>query len=189
MLRYTYRIECTKDLDSIWAGFRENARREIRKAQRRVEVLPLRDVEAFVATLRKMPSRGHQAADESVVRRIADASLSRECLLMLVASDSHGEPVACALLVSDNACLYYLLAERNDHDGASGAPSLLIWESIRHAHERGLAFDFEGSMIQPVERFFRAFGARQLPYVRVTRARSRGQLLLALRSLGRRPPL
>jgi hypothetical protein len=40
-------------------------------------------------------------------------------------------------------------------------------------------FDFEGSMIEPVEKFFRAFGATQMPYFQVKKTNSR---LLKLRS-------
>jgi hypothetical protein len=37
-------------------------------------------------------------------------------------------------------------------------------------------------MLQPVERFFRAFGSRQTPYVRVSRARLHARAALALRA-------
>ena len=37
------------------------------------------------------------------------------------------------------------------------------------AGEHTDVFDFHGSMLQPVERFFRAFGAQQTPYLSVTR--------------------
>ena len=43
-------------------------------------------------------------------------------------------------------------------------------------------FDFEGSMLRPVERFFRAFGGRQVPYLQVSRATRTGRAALALRS-------
>jgi hypothetical protein len=40
-------------------------------------------------------------------------------------------------------------------------------------------FDFEDSMIEPLERFFRAFGAKQIPCFHITKTNSR---LLRLRS-------
>jgi hypothetical protein len=39
-----------------------------------------------------------------------------------------------------------------------------MWEAIKFASTVTESFDFEGSMIEPVERFFRAFGARQTSY-------------------------
>jgi hypothetical protein len=47
-------------------------------------------------------------------------------------------------------------------------------------------FDFHGSMLAPVERFFRAFGARQAPYLRVTRTDPAASLALASRTALRR---
>ncbi len=47
-------------------------------------------------------------------------------------------------------------------------------------------FDFEGSMLKPVERFFRAFGGRQTPYLRVSRATPAARAGLAMRAGWRR---
>jgi hypothetical protein len=52
----------------------------------------------------------------------------------------------------------------------SGATSMVLWQAITFAATVTKRFDFEGSMLEPVERFFRAFGARQTPYFRVTRS-------------------
>ena len=47
-------------------------------------------------------------------------------------------------------------------------------------------FDFEGSMLQPVERFFRAFGARQVQYPHVSRGCSlRGRLAVLAQAYAR----
>jgi hypothetical protein len=51
----------------------------------------------------------------------------------------------------------------------SGAGILLAWEAIRYTHEvlKLPIFDFAGSMILPIERVRRQFGALQKPYFRV----------------------
>jgi hypothetical protein len=54
----------------------------------------------------------------------------------------------------------------------SGANSLCMWEAIKFASTVTKAFDFEGSMIESVERFFRAFGARQVPYFQISKINS-----------------
>ena len=60
----------------------------------------------------------------------------------------------------------------------SGATSLLMWEAIQFAATVTKKFDFEGSMIESVERFVRAFGARQIPYFQITRMSRRMKLLM-----------
>lgn|GEM_PF-4541022 len=51
----------------------------------------------------------------------------------------------------------------------SGASSLLLWEAIRFALQVAERFDFEGSMFEPIERFFRGFGAVQKPYFQISK--------------------
>jgi hypothetical protein len=64
--------------------------------------------------------------------------------------------------------------------------SLLLWEAIQWAMESGRIFDFEGSMIEPVERFFRTFGAHQVPILNIHKERPMmGCLLQASQSLGK----
>ena len=66
------------------------------------------------------------------------------------------------------------------HLRTSGAGSLLIWEAIQRASADSQVFDFEGSMLRPVERFFRAFGGRQTPYPHVSRATRVGAAALTM---------
>jgi hypothetical protein len=81
---------------------------------------------------------------------------------------------------------YYLLAGAEPSLRTSGAGSLLVWEAIGRASAVTDVFDFHGSMLQPVERFMRAFGSRQTPYLRVTRTTPAARLALAARAASQR---
>ena len=48
-----------------------------------------------------------------------------------------------------------------------------MWEAIQFASTVTQRFDFEGSMMEPVEKFFRAFGATQTPYFSISKTPSR----------------
>ena len=80
---------------------------------------------------------------------------------------------AVAYVVWDGNAAYYLLGGADPALRTSGASSLLLWEALRRARDVTDVFDFEGSMLAPVERFFRGFGAVQTPYLRVSRATAR----------------
>lgn len=56
---------------------------------------------------------------------------------------------------------------------SSGAISLLRWESIKYSSSVTKSFDFEGSMIEPIERFMRSFGAIQTPYFAISKTNSK----------------
>lgn len=54
------------------------------------------------------------------------------------------------------------------HEGAGAAT---IWKAIRYAKSKELAtFDFEGSMIPRIERYFRGFGGEIKNYFTLNRA-------------------
>jgi hypothetical protein len=76
------------------------------------------------------------------------------------------------LFVWDSQSCYYLFGAALPAHKNSGAMSLLMWEGIQLAAAKGLSFNFEGSMVESVERFFRSFGARQQPYLSVERHNS-----------------
>ena len=49
---------------------------------------------------------------------------------------------------------------------------LLLWEAIQFSSDVTRKFNFEGSMIKSIEKFFRAFGGRQVPYLEITKTNS-----------------
>lgn len=51
---------------------------------------------------------------------------------------------------------------------SSAAISLCMWAAIKFASTVTKILDFEGSIMEPVERFFRAFCAKQTPYFALT---------------------
>lgn len=176
----TYRLNDLDDLDAIWRGMRENIRREIRKAERRVEIVDDLGLDRFVALAdatfaRQGMDRGFDAA---TLARIDAACERRGARRILFAIDERGRVHAAAYFVWDENVAYYLLGGGDPELRTSGASSLLLWRGIQQAAETSRVFDFEGSMLAPVERFFRAFGARQTPYLVLTR-RSRRATALA----------
>ena len=58
----------------------------------------------------------------------------------------------------------------------AGANTLLYWEAIRLAAEVSRVFDFEGSMVEPIEHYFRGFGGRQTPYFCISKAGLQGEV-------------
>lgn len=184
---YTYALQEIADTDVIWAGLRENIRREIRRAENRAGVsvagdaslddfLKLNDL-TFARQGRKRPY------SHDYVRRLDAACAARDCRRIFIARDSQGRAHAGAYMVWNAESAYYLMGGGDPELRGSGGTSLCMWEAIRFAAGVSRRFDFEGSMIEPVERFFRAFGAEQVPYFKVSRTPSRlAAGLLAIQS-------
>jgi Acetyltransferase (GNAT) domain len=182
--RYTYRLHGLRSSGDLWAGLRDNIRREIRKARKRVEVVDDLGIERFYDVLSKTYERQSIAIPHSLreLERLHAACVAHGAGAMLFARDDAGRVHAAVWVVWDRNGAYYLLAGAAPDLRTSGASSLLAWDAILRAGEHTDVFDFHGSMLQPVERFFRAFGAQQTPYLSVTRMSPALRLALSARS-------
>jgi len=179
--RYTYQLRDLSSEQALWAGPAGNIRREIRKATRRLEVREVTDVERFYRVWAKTFERqGVAAPDRRRLERIDAECAKRDARTILFAYDEVGQVHAVAYTVRDRRTTYYLMGGGDPHLRTSGAGSLLVWEAIRRASADSQVFDFEGSMLRPVERFFRAFGGRQTPYPHVSRATRVGGAALTM---------
>lgn len=187
--RYTYRLNNLCNLELVWSGFQEKVRTDIRKAAKLgVSVERSSDIEAFLdvneMTFRRQGIK--PSYSRSFVKRLFLACQANDAGTIFLARGRDGRVHAGSLLVWNEHCAYYLMGGGDPELRNSGATSLAIWHSIQFAATVSRIFDFEGSMIEPVERFFRGFGAVQSHYFSVTHIRSkRLSTVMELRSMAR----
>lgn len=170
---YTYRLDLNHNEETLWRGLQSNIRREIRKATNRfgVTVRFDCDVGEFLTLNEKTFQRQGKSVpySSSLVEGLDAAAAERQARDILVAEDNRGNLHAGAYIVRDATTAYYLMGGGDHAYRNSGAGSLCLWEAIRSQPENIKVFDFEGSMLESVERFFRAFGAKQVPYFQVSK--------------------
>ncbi|GJG94626.1 GNAT family N-acetyltransferase [Cupriavidus pauculus] len=175
--KYTYVLDDLSDSDAIWNGMQPNIRAEIRKASTRhgLEVRDDLDIEEFITLNKQVFERQGMALPytEDYVRRLDAACVARGARKIFIAVDKEGRRHSGVYLVWDGQVAYYLMGGSDPALRTSGAASLCMWEAIRFASGVARTFDFEGSMLEPVERFFRAFGAEQKPYFLITKTPSK----------------
>lgn len=166
---YTYLLDDLSDTEKIWAGFQEKIRGSVRKAQKELVVTGNHTTDTFVEIQEMTYRRQGRPAPvrRDLVLRLDAACAERGARRMFFAEDSSGRIHAVLYLVWDSRSAYYLMAGADPALRSSGAPTLLLWEAIRFAATVTKRFDFEGSMIESIESFFRGFGGRQVPYLRV----------------------
>lgn len=168
--RYTYVIKDTSNIDDIYKQMRSNIRTDIKKAEsEKIKIMPSNNIVAFYKTNILTFKRQGQKIPYSLdfIQNLDKACVDHNSREILFAKDKKSQIHAVAYLVWDNNEMYYLMGGGDPDLRNSGATSLLMWEGIKLSSEKGLKFNFEGSMIEPVERFFRAFGAKQTPYFQV----------------------
>jgi hypothetical protein len=175
--RYTYVLDNLLDQDALWGQLQQNIRGDIRKAEGRFS-LKVRDdlsLEDFL-TLNNLvfKRQGMQMPySAELVERIDKACAAHNSRKILIAEDSQGRHHAGVYIVWDEHSAYYLMGGGDPELRSSGATSLCMWEAIKFSAGVARRFDFEGSMLEPVERFIRGFGAVQAPYFSITKTPSK----------------
>lgn len=160
----------------LWKGLQVNIRGDVRKAKNKLGVTVREGTLDELLALNDMTfARQNRSAPYSraFVQKLDAAAAARNAHDCLVAEDAQGKLHAGAYIVRSGNTAYYLLGGGNPELRSSGATSLVLWEAICRQPEAVAFFDFEGSMIEPIERFFRALGAVQTPYFRVSHTPSR----------------
>ena len=87
---------------------------------------------------------------------------------LFFAKNTEGAIEAAIYVIFDDKTAYYLAGGATDEGRLRGAMHGLLARAIEEAAAAGCTiFDFEGSMLQGVEPFFRGFGGELTPYFRV----------------------
>lgn len=184
--RYSYVFDDLTDEQALWRGLSQSHRRKITKGGDQYELRYDLDAQVLIDLVTATYAR--QGLDlfvePSLVKRVHAAGLAHDAARQIVAVDRNGRALAAALVVWDANTAYYLIGGRADHDGPDAMP-LVLWDAVKVAAKVSVRFDFEGSMIEGIEQFFRGFGARPEPYSFLTRASRRMKLLLMAQDLAK----
>ena len=171
--RYTYTLDLDSDEESLWKNLDERCRRNVRKARKRVQIEP-GNIDVLINLHKMTFERQHRKPTEQpeILRNIWKQGQERNKAEILVAKTSDGTPCSAAMIAWNSRACYYIAGGSDPQLRDTAANSLVLWSSILEAKNHCKVFDFEGSMLQPIEKFFRGFGARQRGYHRVWKRKS-----------------
>lgn len=171
--RYTYVLENLAASDELWNNLNSSTRSQIRKAEKNLRVSESEDILSLYQFTSANFARQKSKVPYSLafISSLYAACTAKSCGKLFVALDENNQVQASLFLVWDNQSAYYL-AGGTKADATGGAFSLLMWHAIQFAGSVTQRFDFEGSMLEPVERFFRTFGSTQVPYLQVRKFNS-----------------
>jgi hypothetical protein len=180
--RYTYKIFKGQSTGALREQVKDSVRRELAKAERSLQLFVSDDVKPLfdfkVRSFREQKRAFYLTYP--FVKRCFDWCVRQGKGQILYARDEQGNVHAGIVLVWDNNCIYYLFGASAPEYKNSGALTFLLWKGIEMAQVQHKDFDFEGSMLEPVEQFFRNFGATQLPYFQILKCNAP---LLKLKSI------
>jgi hypothetical protein len=170
------------DIESIWNGLLDGTRWEIRKAQKRVQIVVSNDVDKLCKVHEEtFAQQGLRPPRErKFLRMVVEGAISAGRGRIVFANDDHGNTHAVNFLVFDDRSAHYLIGGSDARFRGSGAASLLVWDAIQFAARESKLFDFEGSMVEGISRFFRGFNPEMVPVSHIHRASRRGAIAAAL---------
>lgn len=178
---YTYEYDLSNGIDTLMDCMAPERRNDLKKAEKdNIRIIRSFDYNTVLDLVRKTHIRNKKALNEKQINRIlfefADPSNSFSFIAY-----NHDIPVACSFCVHDKVTSYYLLGGYDDTFKHAGAGALAVWNAVKHSAELGLkTFDFEGSMLVPVEKYFRGFGAKLTDYYTVNRAIAPVEIILKI---------
>jgi hypothetical protein len=168
---YTYIIDDLTNIDFLWNETLENVKTDIRKAKTKFEltVSDMHSIKDFIRLNNLTFERQGKKPpyEEDFVLLINEECIKRNCGKCFFAEDKEGNLHSAVYIVWDENSAYYLWGGSDPQFRNSGANSYCLWEAIKFSASVTKAFDFEGSMIKPFEKFFRAFGGKLTPYFNV----------------------
>ena len=161
--RYSYIIPKSYNSDDVWREMAGNIRRNIQKAEKVLTVYDSDDIDLFYKLNKNIFERQSKKIPYSLsfVKSLDKACVANEARKIYMASDKSGKIHASIYVVFDNTTVYYLMGGSDNELRTGGGTSLLMWHAIQDALDMDLDFNFEGSMIQPIERYFSSFGSMQ----------------------------
>lgn len=172
--KYTYVIEDLTNIDSVWNATNPNIKTDVRKARKILEVVSDISFEEFYRVISLTYKRQNLEITYSFdfLKKVFDETLKHDSGKIFCAVDAQGNTHAVVFLIWDENTAYYLIGGADPELRNSGAASLCVWEAIKFSATVSQTFDFEGSMVEGIERFFRGFGAKQKPYSRIMKFNS-----------------
>lgn len=175
--RYTYRINNLSDFDLIWNGLQTNTRKRIKHCKEDLGIVVRTDlnIDDFIKLNRQVFYRQGMEVpySDDLVYRIDEAASKNKAKQIFIAEDPKGRRHGALFLIWDSNSAYSIMEGSDPELRGIGANSLIRWEAVKFASGVTKHFDFEGSMIEGVERSYRAFGAIQTPYFSITKTNSK----------------
>lgn len=168
---FTYLLDLTMSIEDIWMRMSNERRKNINKGRKDgLSVKKIEDFEVIKNLVVETFSRQKKRIDEFYLNRIFFRFANKNNSFAY-ATYRDTVPIAASFCIYDKNTAFYLLGGYDHKKKHHGAGALSMWEAIKYAKDLGLMyFDFEGSMVPQIERYFRGFGGLLTPYYRVNKA-------------------
>ena len=169
ILRYTYIIEDTSDLNQVMQGYSAKLRNDIKKGQRNTAEIVSLEPDNFYREHEKIFAKQGLPCPFSYelwMRLYCACEANNSCITLCCRNNAE-QITSVAFFVWDENYVYLLMGGSIPEHSSENSFAYLVHRGIAMASEQGKGFDFEGSMIQRIAKAFRDYGGVPMPYYRI----------------------
>jgi Acetyltransferase (GNAT) domain len=167
--KYTYQISLSDSEETLFSHLASEKRKSIRKAESdHIKIERITDFHAIENILLDTFIINKIKFDLKIFQKILYEFSNDANAYAFAAYNEKNEILAATLCLFDKTTAYYLAGGIHQTNSHHGAHVSCMWQSIIYAKSLGIAtFDFEGSMIKNIEKYFREFGGILTPYFEI----------------------
>jgi lipid II:glycine glycyltransferase (peptidoglycan interpeptide bridge formation enzyme) len=178
-VHYTYVINLQNSIENIFSKMTKNRKNDINKAIKdNLIIEKVNDFRVIKDLANETFLRQKKKINQVYLSRILFNFAKNTNSFAFVAMQKE-KPIAMSFCLYDKDNAYYLLGGYDYRNKHHGAGALCLWKSIKYAQKLGLKkFDFEGSMVPQIEKYFRGFGGKLVPYYRINKAKLPLEIIL-----------
>lgn len=171
-MRKNYELELIKPIEEIRRNYSSNISRNIRKAEKEgISIVANVDPGSIItmfrqekgSEIRKLGDKQYQILEKLIYR-----SSYKNIALTAGAFDKNNELCAGTFLLKSHHRIVFLFSANNKIARQTGAMHLLIDNVVQRYSGQALTFDFEGSEIPGLARFYAGFGSTETYYPSLT---------------------
>ena len=169
----TYHLSLRPTYPELWAGYRPERRRHLRKAQPHALVVePTTDIDLLIRLYdeniapRFLGVQG-ESYEYRIIRGIYGVGSQHRMASLWQARTAEGEVMAMMLLLHFGQQTIYLVSCATASGKALAATSVLIDSFLQQHAGQAAYLDFESPEVPGIERFYGSFGAGQVPFFTV----------------------
>jgi hypothetical protein len=175
---YSYVIYNDSSTEEIFKAIDHNKRRQIQRAQESMEIRYDIRGEEFYDFMEKTYQKRNRIIfySRQFFLRLHEAVNRHHAGKIRSAVDKNGD-INAVLLAVEDALRTYTIISAHDSEKGYDALAYLFWDVISETINQGKTFDFEGSMIHDVARFYSAFNPVKEPYFIISKHSEKMRLL------------
>ncbi len=106
-----------------------------------------------------------------LIKKILKVAIEKKAVELFTVQNQHNQIIASLAILTNPGRITYFLPASNNEGKKNSSMFLLVDYLIRKNAGNEIKFDFEGSAIEGIARFYRGFGAENQPYYSLKRFR------------------